>query len=97
MDKNKKSDEFYIKLKAQLHDTTLWPSEYLYKFIVITETAKIENLKALFNHQGAVISTRPSKNGKYTSISVNVRMKNPDEVILKYKEVAAKIDGVISL
>jgi putative lipoic acid-binding regulatory protein len=97
MDKDKKTDEFYLKLKSQLYDTTLWPSEYLYKFIVISETSKIENLKSLFNHQGAVINTRASKNGKYTSISINVRMKNPDEVISKYKEVAAKIEGVISL
>ena len=97
MNDERKTEEFYLKLKAQLHDTALWPSEYLYKFIVVTETAKIERLKALFNHQGAVISTRPSKNGKYTSISVNVRMKNPDAVITKYKEVAMKIEGVISL
>ncbi len=27
-------DEFYAKLKTQLQDTAMWPSEYLYKFIV---------------------------------------------------------------
>jgi putative lipoic acid-binding regulatory protein len=97
MNDDKKTEEFYLKLRAQLYDTALWPSEYLYKFIVITETSKIEKLKSLFNHQGAVIKTRPSKNGKYTSISVNVRMKNPDAVITKYKEVATEIEGVISL
>ena len=97
MDKNKKSEEFYIKLKTQLQDTALWPTEQLYKFIVISETSKIEEIKALFNHLGAVINTRPSKNGKYTSVSVNVTMKNPDAVISKYKEVGEKIEGVISL
>jgi len=97
MDKNKKSEEFYKKLKSQLQDTALWPTEYLYKFIVISETSKIEEVKALFNHAGAVINTRPSKNGKYTSVSVNVRMKNPDAVIAKYKEVGEKVEGVISL
>ncbi|WP_422103885.1 DUF493 family protein [Winogradskyella sp.] len=97
MDNNKKSEEFYSKLKSQLQDTALWPTEYLYKFIVISETSKIEEIKSLFNHLGAVIETRPSKNGKYTSVSVNVRMKNPDAVILKYKEVAEKVEGVISL
>ncbi|GAB4161015.1 MAG: hypothetical protein Tsb0033_17820 [Winogradskyella sp.] len=97
MDNNKKSEEFYIKLKSQLQDTALWPTEYLYKFIVISETSKIEEIKALFNHLGAVINTRPSKNGKYTSVSVNVRMKNPDAVISKYKEVGEKVEGVISL
>ncbi|APY09430.1 hypothetical protein BWZ20_14465 [Winogradskyella sp. J14-2] len=97
MDKNKKSDAFYKKLKTQLQDTALWPTEYLYKFIVVSETSKIEEVKALFNHTGAVINTRPSKNGKYTSVSVNVRMKNPDAVIAKYKEVGEKVEGVISL
>jgi putative lipoic acid-binding regulatory protein len=91
------SDEFYSKLKVQLQDTALWPTTYLYKFIVISETDKIDNLKGLFNHLGAVINTRASKNGKYTSISINVRMKNPDTVIAKYREVAEKIEGVISL
>ena len=46
---------------------------------------------------GAVINTKASKNGNYTSVSINVRMKNPDAVILKYKEVAEKVEGVISL
>ena len=93
----KKSEEFYSKLKIQLQDTALWPTTYLYKFIVISETEQIDNLKGLFNHLGAVINTRASKNGKYTSISSNVRMKNPDTVIAKYREVAEKIEGVISL
>ncbi|MCA0154183.1 DUF493 family protein [Winogradskyella vincentii] len=92
-----KSEEFYSKLKIQLQDTAMWPTTYLYKFIVISETEKIDNLKGLFNHLGAVINTRASKNGKYTSISINVRMKNPDTVIAKYQEVAEKIEGVISL
>ncbi len=97
MESTNNSDEFYKKLKVQLQDTALWPTTYLYKFIVISETEKINQLKELFNHQGAVINTRESKNGKYTSVSINVRMKNPDAVIAKYKEVAVKIEGVISL
>jgi putative lipoic acid-binding regulatory protein len=97
MSKEQNPEEFYTKLKEQLLDTTLWPSEYLYKFIVKTETKKIEDIEAIFNHIGAVIETKESSNGKYTSISINVRMKNPDAVIAKYIEVSEKIDGVISL
>lgn len=97
MDDSKKTEEFYTKLKAQLQDTSLWPTTYLYKFIVTSDNSKIEGLKSLFNHMGAVINTTLSKNGKYTSVSINVKMKNPDAVIDKYKEVASKIDGVISL
>ena len=97
MGSSEKSEAFYQKLKIQLQDTALWPTEYLYKFIVKTDAKKIKQLQDLFDNQGAVINTTPSKNGKYTSVSVNVRMKNPDAVILKYKEVAYHIDGVISL
>ena len=92
-----KSEEFYKKLRAQLYDTALWPSEYLYKFIVVSDTKKITQIEDLFDNMGAVINTTESKNGKYTSVSINVSMRNPDAVISKYKEVAEKVEGVISL
>ncbi len=85
-------EEFYRKLKAQLQDTSLWPSEYLYKFIVPSKKEKIEEIENIFNNMGAVITTKKSKKGNYTSVSINVRMKNPDSVIAKYT-----LDGVISL
>ncbi len=91
------SDEFYIKLRSQLYDTGSWPSEYLYKFIVPTSLEKIKTIEDLFDNLGAVINTIESKNGKYTSVSINVQMENPDAVILKYKEVAIQVKGVISL
>lgn len=97
MSASKDTEEFYKKLKAQLYDTALWPSEYLYKFIVRTEAKKIDQIEAAFNNLGAVITTTESKNGKYTSVSVNVHMKNPEAVIAKYKEIAVTVEGVISL
>lgn len=92
-----KSEEFYKKLREQLYETTTWPSEYLYKFIVKTDAENIMGVETLFNNLGAVIQTTESKNGKYTSVSINVRMKDPDAVIAKYKEVAQNVKGVISL
>ncbi|MBC3759130.1 DUF493 family protein [Hyunsoonleella sp. SJ7] len=97
MSTSSNQDEFYKKLRAQLYDTALWPSEYLYKFIVKTDTSEIKKVGSLFDNMGAVITTTESKNGKYTSVSINVKMKDPDAVIGKYKEVAEKIKGVISL
>ncbi|MCL5129368.1 MULTISPECIES: DUF493 family protein [unclassified Algibacter] len=91
------SEEFYDKLKAQLYDTTVWPSEYLYKFIVLSDSKKIAMLEAIFDDMGAVIETKESAKGKYTSVSISVSMKKPETVIEKYKEVANKIEGVISL
>lgn len=97
MSSSEKSEEFYKKLKSQLQDTAMWPTTYLYKFIVLTDKAQIAKITNIFNNLGAVINTKPSKNGKYTSVSINVRMKSPDAVIFKYKEVAEKVEGVISL
>jgi putative lipoic acid-binding regulatory protein len=90
-------DEFYKKLRAQLYETSSWPSEYLYKFIVPTNDAKIKVIEDLFDNLGAVIHTTASKNGKYTSVSINVQMEDPDAVISKYKMVAQQVEGVISL
>lgn len=91
-----KKTEFYKKLKVQLEDTTVFPSKYLFKFIVPTDVDKIEEIESTFNHSGAVITKKQSKNGKYTSVSVLVRMANADSVITKYKEVS-KVEGIISL
>ena len=97
MSTSQNPEEFYEKLKAQLYDTALWPTEYLYKFIVKSDNQKIAQIESMFDNMGAVIKTTESKNGKYTSISINVKMKNPDAVIAKYKEVAENVEGVISL
>ncbi|WP_397362454.1 DUF493 family protein [Olleya sp. R77988] len=97
MNKTPNPEEFYAKLKVQLQDTTLWPNEYLYKFIVLSSLEKIAQVEAIFDNMGAVIKTKESSNGKYTSVSINVRMKNPDHVIKKYLEVTEKVEGVISL
>lgn len=97
MSSSSKAEEFYKKLKDQLKETSTWPSEYLYKFILKTDVLKIEALESLFNGVGAVIHTTKSKNGKYTSISINLIMKNPEAVVSKYIEVTNTIEGVISL
>lgn len=93
---SKKSEEFYIKLKGQLEDTSSWPSDYLYKFIVPTAGDKIKQIQDIFDNTGAVITSKQSKKGKYTSISITVNLASPDAVIEKYKEVG-KVEGVISL
>lgn len=95
MEENK-SEDFYSRLKEQLLENSQWPSDYLYKFIVPTDKEKIDQINGIFDNMGAVIQSKKSKKGTYTSISITVRMKNPDTVIEKYKE-AALVKGVISL
>lgn len=93
---DKKTEEFYIRLREELETTSAWPSEYLYKFIVPTDASKIRQVEDAFDNLGAVIKTHKSKNGNYTSVSVNVTMQNPDAVIEKYIAVST-IEGIISL
>ena len=90
------TDEFYERLREQLLENTVWPSDYLYKFIVPTDEDRIAQIHEIFNNTGAVIESKQSKKGTYTSLSITVNLKDPDEVITKYKEVAI-VEGVISL
>jgi hypothetical protein len=93
---DKKTEEFYERLREELNNTSAWPSEYLYKFIVPTDAKKIEEVENAFDNIGAVIQTTQSKTAKYTSISINVMMESPDSVIEKYIAVST-IEGIISL
>ncbi|CAL2101596.1 conserved protein of unknown function [Tenacibaculum sp. 190130A14a] len=91
-----KREEFYKKLKEKLDNTTKFPSNYLYKFIVPADGDQVEQVKGLFDKGGAVITTKKSKTGKYISVSINLKVKSSDEVISYYKE-AEVIEGIISL
>ena len=92
----KNSQEFYDRLKEQLWENSKWPSNYLYKFIVPTDEDKIKAIHKIFDNDGAVIESKQSKKGTYTSVSITVNLENPDEVIKKYKEVSV-IEGITSL
>ena len=91
-----KSEEFYSRLKVELENTHTWPSDYLYKFIVPTDSQKIAQINGIFDNTGAVIESKKSRKGNYTSISVMVNLKDADAVIDKYKQVG-EVEGVISL
>ncbi|MCG2610535.1 DUF493 domain-containing protein [Flavobacterium sp. SM15] len=93
---DKKTEEFYQRLKEELVNSTIWPSEYLFKFIVPTDKDKIMIIETSFDGMGAVIETSQSKTGKYTSVSVNVTMKSAQSVIDKYQELST-VEGIISL
>lgn len=94
MEKN--TQEFYERLKVELDSSTTWPSIYLFKFIVPTQDDNVFKVEDAFNCMGAVIKTTKSKTGKFTSISVDVTMKDAQEVIDKYIELSS-IKGIISL
>lgn len=91
-----KSKEFYEKLQKTLEETTHFPTEYLFKFIVPTQGSGVQEVADQFDNMGAVIKTHLSKKGTYTSVSIQVKMQSASQVITKYKEVS-KIEGIISL
>lgn len=91
-----KRDQFYKKLKKKLKKDTVFPSKYLFKFIVPSDDDKIKQVEDLFDFTGAVITKTSSKTGKYVSLSVLVVMKKAEDIILKYKQ-AEKVEGIISL
>lgn len=88
--------EFYEKLKKKLDEGSVFPSEYLFKFIVSSQEEKIKQVEDLFDFKGAVITKAASKTGKFTSVSIYVIMKNAVDIIAIYRE-AEKIEGIISL
>ncbi|AXG70608.1 hypothetical protein KORDIASMS9_02849 [Kordia sp. SMS9] len=90
------SQAFYAKLKTQLEETTQFPSLYMYKFIVPSSEERIQEVHEVFNNLGAVINTKKSSKGTYTSVTITANMKSADAVIAKYKE-ASMIEGIISL
>jgi len=92
----KDRESFYQKLKTQLDETTQFPADYLYKFIVSAEESKVEEVQSIFDNKGAVINTKKSKTGKYISISIVIKLASSDEVI-KYYQEAEKVEGIISL
>ena len=95
-EKEKEAREFYERLKVELDLSNTWPAIYLYKFIVPTDKENILRVEEAFDCMGAVIKTTKSKTGKFTSISVDVMMKDSQEIIDKYIELST-IEGIISL
>lgn len=86
--------EKFNKLRTQLLEEE-WPAVYMFKFICPSDSETLAKVSALFKEE-ASISLRPSRNGKYTSVSVKELMLNADEIIDIYVKTA-QIKGVISL
>ena len=93
---DQKTKEFYDRLQVELDNSNTWPALYLFKFIVPTDKDKIQRVESAFDCMGAVINTKKSKTGKFTSISIDVTMKDSQEIVDKYLEVST-IEGIVSL
>ncbi|RKZ17814.1 DUF493 domain-containing protein [bacterium] len=84
--------ERYLTLKAKLDAFETWPHEYTFKFIVPAE--RREDLEALFT--GHEYTLRPSRTGKYFSLTCLREMPDSDAVIQIYERVS-EIEGSFAL
>lgn len=79
-------------LREKLDQHYAWPALYTFKFIV--PKGKEAQVKGLFpRHETA---ERASKNGNYTSVTVQMMMPSSNAVIEIYLK-AAEIEGLIAL
>lgn len=81
----------YDGLRDQLNESE-WPSVYMFKFIAPHE--KADELAVIFNNME--YHAKPSRTGKYVSITSTVLVNSPEDVIDVYIR-AAQIKGVIAL
>ena len=68
----------------------------MYKFIVPSSGDQSSQIENIFNNTGAIINTKKSKTGKYTSVSIVLKVNSSSKVIEYYKK-AESVEGVISL
>ena len=93
---NKNPEEFYKSLKEKLENNHDFPEDYLFKFIIPTDDAKLTEIYKVFDGIKFTLGNRESKNGKYTACNINAFVLDADQVVRIYKEVAT-IENVILL
>ena len=93
---NVNPEDFYASLKEKLEATHDFPQDYLFKFIITNEESKQTEIYRVFDNVKYTLSNKDSKNGKYTSLTMNAFVLDADQVISIYKEVG-KISGVMML
>ncbi|MBW3521088.1 MULTISPECIES: DUF493 family protein [unclassified Chryseobacterium] len=93
---NKNPEEFYRSLKEKLENNHDFPEDYLFKFIIPTDEAKLTEIYKVFDGIKFTLGNRESKNGKYTACNINAFVLDADQVVRIYQEVAT-IENVILL
>tara|TARA_E500000178_G_C16867853_1_gene682846 strand:+ start:91 stop:357 length:267 start_codon:yes stop_codon:yes gene_type:complete len=84
-----------LKSLKNLLDHQIYPNNYLFKFILKPDNQKISKILSFFDND-VKYKVKNSSNGSYVSISINLRVKNSQEVIAKYQKIST-IKGIISL
>jgi uncharacterized protein len=84
--------QWMTSFRDKLDQHYAWPSLYMFKFIVPTgKEMEVKNLFPLHN-----TTEKQSKQGNYTSITIQMMMPSSDAVIAIYEQ-ASGIEGLIAL
>jgi hypothetical protein len=86
------NEQWISSFREKLDQHYAWPALYMFKFIV--PTGKESDVKQLFPLHNT--SEKLSKQGKYTSITIQMMMPSSDAVIAIYEQ-ASRIEGLIAL
>jgi putative lipoic acid-binding regulatory protein len=84
--------QWFISFREKLDQHYEWPALYIFKFIV--PKGKEQQVKDLF--PGRTTTDRPSRQGNYISLSVEMVMLSSDAVVEIY-ERASHIEGIVAL
>jgi uncharacterized protein len=84
--------KWITSFREKLDQHYAWPSVYIFKFIV--PTGKEDEVKKLFPLHSS--TEKLSKQGNYTSITIQMMMPSSEAVIHIYKQ-ASSIQGLIAL
>lgn len=86
------NQEWFRSFGEKLDQHYAWPSLYIFKFIV--PKGKEDDLKKLFPLH--TTTEKQSKNGNYSSITIQMMMPSSKAVIEIYQQASA-IEGLIAL
>jgi len=89
-------EEFYSRFLENLKVSQKWPGSYLFKFIIKEKKIKKLDIQNIFKGMNPTFSTKKSSKNNFTSLSISLKMQNPESVIKIYK-TASKFKGVIAL
>lgn len=88
-------EEHIERLRARLNEIHIWPSIFMFKFILPSDEARLTQLKLIFG-ESAEIRERLSSKGNYTSVTVREMMLSADDIFDRYRR-AKDIKDIISL
>ena len=86
------TEEWIKQFGEKLDQHYAWPALYTFKFIV--PKGKEHEVKAVFTQHNT--SEKQSKNGNYTSITIQV-MANSSEMVISFYRAVSHIQGIIAL